>query len=812
MSSVPTNDPSLLDTCVLILHDWSYYLTLDDQEIDNERGVISEEWRTRRTSGFRMQKQMFPVLFKGSQYAIRDVIGSLDVIKNFKYQTIKDFYHKWYRTDLEAIAIVGDFDIKEMEQRVKDIMSKVPAIENPTPRPFFEIPSHDEIYYCLATDKEAQSSSISITTVLPEAPAAERNTHAYLKDNIVSSFYNSMISSRISEIMQQANPPFLGGNIGYGGFVRGYNSYNVSTTAKPNQEDIALESILTENERVKRFGFTTTELERVKTNMLVGLESAYKEKDKTDNESYIQEMQNHFLEQSPMIDFEYYYQFAKQIIPTITIEEVNAKAKEWNTDKNRTIVVSGPSEDAKHLTREEVLAIMDKVSKADIQPYQDAVNNASLINEELTGSKVVKTKRLPEFNAVEWTLGNGAKVVFRKADYDKDAVSLSSYSKGGTSLYDIDMLPSAANAASFTRNFGVGEFDAITLKKLLTGKMASCSASIGGMSEAVSGSSTPKDFETMLQLLYLRFEKPRFDQEVFESIMNRNRAMLPNMLKNPQKIMQDSMQQIMTNYNPRSLIYNEKYLDQISLEKIEQVYRDRIKDASDFTFFIVGNIDEDVVKPLVEKYIGSLKSENRKETWRDNQVRGPKGKTVKEIELALETPKSTVITNFSKDMKYSIYHNICNNILQGILDLRYTENIREKEGGTYGVGVEAGSIREPYSNYSMTMSFDCDPAKANHLKSLIYAEIDKIMKEAPTQEEMNKIISNMKKNREQSKNHNGYWMNVIYGYYVNGVNSNDPKNFDNIINKLTPKDIQKFARALFKDADIVDIIFKPKAN
>lgn len=538
LSSVPTNDPSLLDTCVLILHDWSYYLTLDDQEIDDERGVISEEWRTRRTSSFRMQKQMFPVLFKGSQYAIRDVIGSLDVIKNFKYQTIKDFYHKWYRTDLEAIAIVGDFDIKEMEQRVKDIMSKVPAIENPTPRPFFEIPSHDEIYYCLATDKEAQSSSISITTILPEAPAAERNTHAYLKDNIVSSFYNSMIGSRISEIMQQANPPFLGGSIGYGGLVRGYDSYNISTTAKPNQEDIALESILTENERVKRFGFTTTELERVKTNMLVGLESAYKEKDKTDNESYIQDMQSHFLEQSPMIDFEYYYQFAKQIIPTITIEEVNAKAKEWNTDKNRTIVVSGPSEDAKHLTREEVLAIMDKVSKADIQPYQDAISDASLINEELTGSKVVKTKRLPEFNAVEWTLGNGAKVVFRKADYDKDDVSLSSYSKGGTSLYDIDMLPSAANASSFTRNFGVGDFDAITLKKLLTGKMASCSASIGGMSEAVSGSSTPKDFETMLQLLYLRFEKPRFDQEVFESIMNRNRAMLPNMLKNPQKIMQ----------------------------------------------------------------------------------------------------------------------------------------------------------------------------------------------------------------------------------------------------------------------------------
>ncbi len=455
---------------------------------------------------------------------------------------------------------------------------------------------------------------------------------------------------------------------------------------------------------------------------------------------------------------------------------------------------------------------MDKVAKAEITPYQDAVSNGSLISEELNGSKIINTKQLPQFDAVEWTLGNGAKVVFRKADYEKDAVSLTSYSKGGTSLYDIDMLPSAQNASSFTKAFGVGDFDAITLQKMLTGKMASCGVSINGMSEALSGSSTPKDFETMLQLLYLRFEKPRFDQEMFESIMNRSRAMLPNMLKTPQKIMKDSLQLIMSNYNPRSLLYNEKYLDQISLEKIEQIYRDRIKDASDFTFFIVGNIDENIVKPLVEKYIGSLKSENRKETWKDNKVRGPKGKTSKEIELTLEQPKSTVITNFSKDMKYSVYNNLCINILEGILDLRYTENIREKEGGTYGVSVQSASMREPYSNYSMTMSFDCDPDKANHLKSLIYAELDKMMKQTPTQEEFNKVVANLKKNREQSKNHNSYWMNAIYSYYVSGINPAAPENFENIIGKLTPKDIQKFAQTLFKGADVVDIIFKPKTN
>lgn len=810
LSSVPTENEALLDTCLMILHDWSYYLTLDDKEIDDERGVISEEWRTRRNAGFRMQKQLFPVMFKDSKYAIRDVIGSLDVIKNFDYQTIKDFYHKWYRTDLEAIAIVGDFDVKRMEQRIKDIFSSIPAIENPEPRPFFEIPAHDETYFVVATDKEAQSSNIQVMTILPETPAAQKNTHAYLKDNIIISFYNSMVRTRIGEIMQQANPPFLGGSIGFGGLVRGYNVYSVSTTAKPNQEELALETILTENERIKRYGFTNSELERMKTNMLVGLESAYKEKDKTDNESFIGDMQNHFLEQEPMVDFEYYYQFAKQIIPTITVEEVNAKAKEWNTGKNQVITITGPSEDTKHLTREEAFAIMDKVAQAPVDPYHDAVNDTDLITEELAGSKIVKTKKLPQFDAVEWTLENGAKVVFRKADYEKDNVSLTSYSKGGTSLYDVDMLASADNAAGFTAAFGLGDFDAISLQKVLTGKMASCSVNIGGMSEAVGGGSTPQDFETMLQLLYLRFEKPRFDKEVFASIMNRQEAMLPNIIKNPKKIMQDSLKMIMSNYSPRSLIFNEDYLKQIDLEKIEQVYRDRIKDASDFTFFIVGNIDEETVKPLVEKYIGSLKSEYRKENWRDNKVRGPKGKTVKEIELELETPKATVITNFSKDMKYSVYNNICNNILSGILDLRYTENIREKEGGTYGVSVQPGVTREPYSSYSMTMSFDCDPDKAAHLKSLIYAETEKMMQQAPTQEEVSKVVSNMLKNREQSKNHNGYWLNALYSFYVSGINPADPKNFEDIVNKITPKDIQKFAQSLFKGADVVDMTFKPK--
>ena len=812
LSSVPTEDPTVLDTCLMILHDWSYYLTLSEEEIDAERGVISEEWRQRRDANFRMQQQMTQTVFKGSKYAERDVIGELDIIQNFKPETIRDFYHKWYRTDLEAVAIVGDFDVKDMEERVKKILSSVPAIENPAPRPFYEIPAHEEIRYCLATDPEATSSGISIIMVKEGTPAAVKATHAYLKEGLIASFFNGMIKVRLSEIMQQANPPYMGGSIGYGGFVRGYESYSINATAKPNEEAIALETILTENERAVRYGFLDSELERLKTNMLVSLESSYKEKDKTHNESYIGEMQANFLEQEPIIDVDYYYNYMKQLIPSITVEEINAQVKEWNDGKNMSIVITGPSEGVTHLTEEECLAIMEKVKKADIAPYVDSASEASLISEDLKGGKIVETKQLPEFDAVEWTLDNGAKVVFRHADYEKDDVSLTSYSAGGTSLYGLDMLASANNAASFVGNFGLGDFDAITLGKMLTGKMANTGVSIGGLSESVSGSSTPQDVETMLQMVYLRFEKPRFDRDIFESIISRNKAMMPMMANQPQKIMQDSLQRIMSNYNERSMLFNEEYLNKISFEQIEQVYRDRIKDASDFTFFIVGNIDEETIKPLVEKYIGSIKDEEREETWKDNGVRGPKGLTERVIELDLQDPKATVITNFSKEMPYSMYNSICNSILQGVLDLRYTENIREKEGGTYGVGVSAGSSRIPYSEYSMTMQFDCDPARAEHLKTLIYAETEKLQKEAPTEEEMNKVISNMEKSREQSKNHNKYWMNALYSYYVTGINTADPKNYEDILSKITAKDIQKFAQKLFKGADVIDVIFTPKAK
>ena len=582
ISSVPVKDEALIDTCLLVLHDWSYYLTLSDEEIDEERGVITEEWRTRNNSSSRMRNQIMPVILKGSKYAERDVIGDLNVIQNFKPEVIREFYHKWYRTDLQAIAIVGDFDVAKMEQKIKDVFSSIPAIKNPEKRPFFEIPSHEETYYVLATDKEATSSGIQYMRVFRDEENDGDGTVTYqdIKNGLMANFFNSMVGSRISEMIQKGDAPFLSASIGYGGMARGYSSYTLSATAKPNQEKEALEAVIRENERIIQHGFTQSELDRVKTNTLVGLRSALKGADKINNEQYIKDMQANFLEKAGMVTIQDYVAAAEKIIPLITAEEVAAQVKKWWTPDNRSIVIMGPSEGVTHLTEKEARDIIAATEGKAVEAYKDNVVSGSLIAEDLTGSKIVAVKELPQFNAEEWTLANGAKVIYRKADFEKDNVALSAYSAGGSSLYeDLDLLAAASEVGGFVGAYGLGDYDAIALRKVLTGKKAGCSVAIGSLYETVSGSATPQDFETMMQLLYLRFQKPRFDSQAHDVIIERNRIRVKQMEGQPQKMMQDSISMIAADYNPRVMLYNDAYLDKLTLDKMEKVYRDRISDA-----------------------------------------------------------------------------------------------------------------------------------------------------------------------------------------------------------------------------------------
>lgn len=805
LSDVPSTDGTLVDTCLLVLRDWASYLTLADAEIDNERGVIGEEWRTGDNSGTRMRNTINAVLLEGSQFAKRDVIGDPEVVKNFKYKTLRDFYHDWYRTDLTAIVVVGDINVDEMEAKIKDIFSPLEAVKNPLPRPVFSIPERTDIGYVLATDKEATSSNISIYMIDKDSPD---KTIGDIKNSFIQGFYNGILSARVSEQVQQGNPYMMQGGAGQSGFVRGHKAYYISAAARPNLEAESIESVYTEVERMRRHGATKTELERMKMSNITNLDSYYKQKDKIANEDYVNEVKGLFLEGSIPVDIEYYYPMAKEIISSITVDDVNNFAKNAVTKKNMVITITGPSEGAKHATKDEILNAFAKVEAAEIAAYQDNAGGESLIDAAaLKGSAIVKTKKLPVFNGVQWTLANGAKVIYAKADYDKNQVGVQAVSYGGSSLYGPEMLPSVG-AVGLVSNYGLGEYDAITLGKMLAGKQASTGFKIGGLSESVSGGSSPEDFELMMQMLYMRFEQPRFDAQVFQSQMDRQFAQISQRNNNPMTMVQDSMSMISTNYHPRTLIMNEDYLKKISLEEIEKIYRDRIQDASDFTFYIVGNIDEDAVKPMVEKYIGSISSKNRKETWVDHNVSQAKGKTVKKIVVPFNTPKAMVSVMFVKPMKSTPKNELTMSVLNGILDLRYTENIREKEGGTYGVGVRGSVSDKPKNKAVVSMGFDCDPEKAEHLKSLLYTELETIKTKGVTQAELDNVVKSLIKNNQQGKESNSYVMGVLMNYNENKIDSTDPKNFDVILNKLTPADIQKFAKIMFDDkTDILDFIF-----
>uniref|UniRef100_UPI003217338A M16 family metallopeptidase n=1 Tax=uncultured Draconibacterium sp. TaxID=1573823 RepID=UPI003217338A len=809
LSDVPSTREGLIDSCLLVLHDWSDFLLLTDEEIDAERGVISEEWRTRRNADFRLRNKWFPVVFEGSKWAERDVIGDLDVIKNHDYNTLRKFYHDWYRTDLQAIAIVGDIDVDQVEAKVKALFSPIPAVENAQPRPEFEIPNHSDTKFVLATDKEATRSSVTIYIKHKGTKAADKNI-GYLREDYISNLLNQMTGDRIQELLQKGNPPFVSGGVQVGGFVRGYDVAYISITANPDKEDEGLKAIYTEAQRVVRHGFTEGELNRAKVNLLTYMESAYKQRDKISNDKYASAIKDYFLTGEPLTDPEFDWQFGQAILETITLADVNALAKKMIVPENRAIVISGPEEGVKHLTQEETMAILAEVEQSEIAPYEDTAEAASLIEGELPGAKIVSTKQLKELDAVEWTLANNAKVIYRHADYEKDQVILKAYSPGGSSLFNSNDLYASMMLGQFMDAFGVGDFDAITLKKMLTGKKVGLSINLGDLTEGFSGSSTPKDFETMMQLLYLQFSNPRFDLEAYDALKSRYVAVLSNMANNPKKIMSDSINHIVTNYNERTKLMNANMFDEISFEQMEKLYNDRFKDVGDFTFFIVGNIEEQVANEMAVKYIGSLKDLPREEQWVDNKVRMPKGKTEKKIEVPLQTEKANVNIFIRKEMAYTPASNLELSVLKAILRLRYTEEVREKEGGTYGVSVGSSSFQYPYARKTLQMNFDTDPEKADHLKSIIFREVEKIVESGPTQEDLDKVVLNMKKERVQAKEHNNYWMTVLFNQYYLGFNTDAKENFENILDGLTIKQIQKFAKEFYTNADVVDLVFLPK--
>lgn len=805
ISNVPVQVTGSVDSCLTILHDWSNDLLLEPKEIDKERGVINEEWRTRMSATQRMQEKMLPTLFEGTKYAYCFPIGTMEVVMNFKYQTLRDYYEKWYRPDLQGIIIVGDINVDEVEGKIKTIFSDIPAQPNAAKRVYYPVPDNDEPIIAIEKDKEMQTTQALLFYKHDVTPDDAKGSIPYMVENYAFNMIGSMINSRLNELTQTANPPFIYAAAYDSNFFVAKTKGAFTGVVACKEDNIAggIATLMNEIERAKRYGFTESEYVRARAEYLSHLESGYNERDKRQNAEYVNEYVRHFLDKEPIPGIENEYAIMSQIAPNVPVSAINELFKGLITDKNRAVAVMAPQKDDLVLpTKEEVKNLIKNSLTAELTPYVDKVSNEPLMAEKPQGGKIVSEKFNPEFNATELTLNNGIKVILKQTDFKADEILMKGFSFGGSSLFPNEEIINIESLDLIGLG-GLGNFNAIELQKVLAGKKADVSYSIGDKTESVIGNCAPKDLETMLQLTYLTFTAPRLDKEAIASYKNRAKASLENMEANPSVAYGDSLSATIYNHHPRVISMKANMIDKINEDKVMEMYIDRYKNAGDFTFIMVGNIDVNKDKQLIAEYLGALPAFDRKETFKDNKMYLRKGGYSLEFEKEQETPKATVFVMYNGKCKYTQKNNFLMSMFGQIMDLVYTETVRENEGGTYGVSVGGSISKYPKETGVLQIMFETAPEKKAKLMEIIFREIELMAENGPKTEDLDKVKEYMIKKHNEDIKQNSYWLNRIDDCLFTGVDMD--ANFEAVIKSITPKDIQKFAKALLKQNNRTEV-------
>ena len=805
ISNVPVTTPGAIDSCLLILHDWSNDLSLEDQEIDKERGVINEEWRTGMSAGQRLWTRSLPQMFPGTKYATCMPIGTMEVIMNFPYQTLRDYYETWYRPDLQGIIVVGDINVDDMEAKIKTMFSAIPASTNPKERVYYPVPDNDEPIVVIEQDKEQPYVQALFYCKHPATTRDEKSNLAYLVENYAADMITSMLNLRLEELTQTANPPFIYAATFDGDFyaAKTVQAFTGVTVCQEDNIEGGISTLVTEIERARKFGFTASEYARARAEYLRNLESAYNERGNAKNEAYAQEYVNHFLDNEPIPGIENEYSFMNQIAPNIPVEAVNQMMQFLITDNNQALILFAPEKEGLKLPSKKALAeLIGNINKEELTPYVDTVSDEPLMAAKPEGGKIVSEKALPMFGATEMTLSNGAKVIMKNTDFKADQILMKAVSFGGSSLFpDSEIIN--ISSLDIVGIGGAGNFSATNLEKALAGKKASVKYFIENKTEGVNGSCSPQDLETMLQLTYLAFTAPRRDEDAFSSYKNREKAALQNQELNPSTTLSDSIKAAMYSNHPRAIRLKADMIDQIDYDKVLSMYMNRFEDASDFTFILVGNIDIDTDKEIIAEYLGALPSTNRKETFKDNNMRFREGIYTNEFIRQQETPKTTNIVFYSGKCAYTERNNLMMTMIHQILDLVYTEKLREDEGGTYGAGVYGSLIKYTSPQFIFQIFFDTAPSKTAKLMEIIYAEIEKISTDGPSVENLNKVKEFLLKKHAEDLKENSYWLKTMDEYVYTGVDM--MANYDQILNSITAEDIQTFAKSLFSQKNRVQI-------
>jgi zinc protease len=807
MLEVPTDKPDVLDKAFLILEDWAHNVSFDDAEIDKERGVITEEWRLRRGAGARMQDKQFPILFKGSRYAERLPIGDMEVVQSFKHERLRKFYEDWYRPELMAVVAVGDFDKAAIETMVKSHFETIPKSAATKMRPTYGVPEQPGTLYAIATDKEASGTSVAVYSKMP---ARDQTTIGAYRQQIVERLFAGMLSQRFSEMAQKPDAPFLGAGAGHGQFVRPLDVSTLSAGVKEDGIERGLDALFTEALRVEKFGFTDTEIDRLKRNIMRGLERAVTEKDNTPSSSLADEYVRNFTDKEPSPGIEYEAALYARFLPEITLAEVNALAKQWVPDKNRVVMVNAPQKEGLTIPDETKLAaVISSAASKTLTAYVDTVGTQPLIDAAPARGEIAKTTTKDAFGITEWELSNGVKVVLKPTTFKEDEVLFQAFSWGGTSLApDADIIP-AQTAAGVVASGGLGKFSALDLRKMLTGKVASARPFIGELEEGLRGSASKKDLETMFQLIYLTFTAPRADPAIFTVTTSAAKSQLANQKASPDYAFAEALNSVLTQNHPRARMMTPEMVDQMNLDKSFAFYKDRFSDASDFTFVFVGSFDVESMKPLVTQYLASLPATHRKETWKDIGLRKPTGVVEKRVDKGLE-PKSRAELVFSGPFQYNQDQRVAIRAMAEVLEIRLRESLREDLGGTYSVSASAGYSKIPREEYSVTIAFGCSPDRTDELIKAVFKEADQLKANGPTDKQVADVKETFLKDQETNMKQNGYLLAQIAARYQFSEDLTSLFNMQDYYNKITPTMVQEAARLYLKGDNLVRVTLFPE--
>jgi zinc protease len=803
---IPTDSPAVVDRSFLILEDWAHAVSFEPNEIDKERGVILEEWRTGLGAGARMLDVQLPVLLKDSRYAERLPIGKPEVIRSFPYDRLKKFYADWYRPDLMAVIAVGDFDVASIESLIRTHFGSIPAAASPRPRLNYDVPDHPGTRYTVATDPEATSTVVTVTSIMA---ARDQTTIGAYRQQTVERVFGGLLSGRFAEIAQKPDAPFLDADTSRGLFVKTAEATTLSALVPDGGVEKGLTALFTEANRVAQFGFTQTELERFRLNYMQTFAQLASSNDEHTSQSLADEFIRNFMQDEPIPGITYENGLVQRFLPAITLADINSLARDWIPDRNRVVTVNAPKKAGVAVPDEAKLAaVIKNAGGGTLTAYVDAVSAKPLLETEPKPGSVAKTATKAP-GVTEWTLSNGVRVVLEPTTFKQDEVLFRAFSPGGTSLASDQDFIAAETASQIVAEGGLGTLSAIDLSKKLAGKVAVVRPDIGEMYEGLSGRALRRDLETMFQLIYLRFTQPRADTEAFRATTGQLTAALANRQAQPDAVFEDALNSAVTQNHVRARPLSPEVVGQMNLDKSLAFYKDRFSDASDFTFVFVGGFDLATIKPLAEKYLASLPALHRKEAGRDVGIRPPSGVVEKEVTKG-NTPKSEVGVVFTGPFENNERNRIIIRAMSNTLGGNLQRVLREDLGGTYGVSVVPEFTKRPNQEYQVTITFACDPTRTGDLVKALFRVVDDLKTSGPGVGQVADVQAALRRDLETDSRENGYVLSQLAYAYQYDEPIPDPVSLRAIYDQLSPALLRDAARTYLDSNRYVKVLLFPE--